>query len=518
MLRPACLASLLASACIEHPLAPVALKTTAQLESTFCVDEAPSVDVLLVIDDSASMGDTQHLLARGLARFGETYDDSARGPIDYRIAVTTTSVTNSWCDDDLQDGAFVDSSCRTRGDDLHVGATHESPAADMRELCLDACGFAELPIEPTSLGLGDTPRRRPWIEHIGLQRNFPDDVPAAAVLPCMGLVGVSGCTYEAPLEAAYLALARARDPSDAAYGFLRPDAALFILFITDEVDCSVPLEHAGIFDPAGSRELWAPGATEPTSAICWNAAMSCDRSVVPYACAEADEGPLHPLARYTELLAAIELDKQHASGTDAQRVFVHVLGGTPENVYELEDMRFGPGMDADREMAFGIAPGCMLDDADPATLDPLAHPPGRLRQIADLYAEDVPLHSLCSSEYATALACVPGVLDLTPACVVGCAADVDASTPELEVDCAMIEHAADGTTRTIPDCEGEVPPAGEDSCVRWTTGDDTREVCAATGTNVDYALVRPSRRAPGSCVEITCRASMRRLFDCPYSS
>lgn len=493
------------------------LKTAGQVEGMYCVEEAPAVDILLVVDDSASMADTQGLLARGLARFGEIYDAEDEQPIDFRIAVTTTSVTNPWCDDEAEDGALIDRSCWERGDDLHVGASHESAAADVRDTCLETCSFARLPIAPTSLGSDDPPKPRPWLEHIGVQRNFPEDVPASALLPCMGIVGVTGCTYESPLEAAYLALQRALDPKDPAYGFLRFDAALFILFITDEVDCSTRSEHMDIFDPEGDHELWAPGSREPTSAICWNAAMSCDRSTVPYECTETEDGPLHPLSRYQEQLRAIELDKQHAAVTDAQRVFVHVLGGIPEGGGSIENMRLGPSMDPVIERAFGIGPGCTWDDGDATTPDALAHPPGRLRVLADEYAEDVPLHSLCSLEYGTALACLPQYIDWTPDCISGCAADVDESTPELEVDCVMTEHAADGTTRMIPECDGMSPPLGEDTCVRWTTGDEARDECVeSTGTNVDYVLTRPTRRAPGTCVEITCRASQRRLVDCPY--
>lgn len=479
-----------------------------------CIDRAPAVDVLLVIDDSASMGDMQDLLAQGLARFGDVYDDDGWTPIDFRIAVTTTSVSQPWCEGDADDGAFIDRSCRERLDDFTALASHESSALEIGDACREACAYETLPITPTSSDAEDAPRRRPWLEHVGQRRNFPADVPAAELLPCMGMVGVGGCAYESPLEAAYLALQRTLDPDDPAHGFLRHDAALFVLFVTDEVDCSVKPEHTDVFDPAGDRAHWPPDAAEATSAICWNAAMRCAGTPEDYACAEADEGPLQPLSRYRDLLRAIDLDKQHAQSTDAQRVFVHVLGGTAASRHALDEMVFVPSTDPTLATAFGIAPGCTWTRGEPGDFA-TAYPPGRLRVLADEFAEEVPLFSLCTEDYGQALACVPGQLDTTAPCVAGCAADIDPATEELEVDCTAIEHAADGSALVLPECVDGEPPAGEDSCVEWLTDLDMRHECVEAGTNIDHRVLRPLRRAAGTCVEVTCVASRRRAFDCP---
>ena len=58
---------------------------------------------------------------------------------------------------------------------------------------------------------------------------------------CRSQVGVDGCTFEQPLEAALRALAPAPDGhgDDANQGFLREKSLLVVLLLTDEEDCSM---------------------------------------------------------------------------------------------------------------------------------------------------------------------------------------------------------------------------------------------------------------------------------------
>jgi hypothetical protein len=55
----------------------------------------------------------------------------------------------------------------------------------------------------------------------------------AGAFSCIAQLGPDGCGYEQSLEAMYRALDPAVNP-----GFIRDDAALAVLFITDEDDCS----------------------------------------------------------------------------------------------------------------------------------------------------------------------------------------------------------------------------------------------------------------------------------------
>jgi hypothetical protein len=89
---------------------------------------------------------------------------------------------------------------------------------------------------------------------------------------CLANLGIEGCAFEQQLEAMYKALA----PNDVAFtggsgghgdgfnaGFLRPDAVLAIIQVTDEEDCSVTDEGLTLFDPASSH----PGTWLPDSSV-----------------------------------------------------------------------------------------------------------------------------------------------------------------------------------------------------------------------------------------------------------
>lgn len=519
--RRAALVPLLAVACVDPVLSPAwPLESFQQIETQRCMAGPAAVDVLLVVDDSASMQDGLDRLAVNLRVWAAVYDgDRSTLPLDYRIAVTSTSVRGPWCDSPSEDGAFVDTSCRARQEGFVVDASAESEAADARAVCTSACALDVVPITPTRVAPDGELRPRPWIERDALVHNLEGGVTPMDALPCLGLVGLDGCRHESPLEAMRLALERTFDPRDPAFGFLRPHAALFILFVTDELDCSVSPEHAGAI---------ADAPVQP-SAICWNGGMRCTGPGDPYTdCTETtldDGGLMRPIEPYLEMLDVIELDKQHASTTDAQRVFVHVLGGVATHGAEPV---FAAADDPAIEAAFGIGPGCT--HGGDASAD-VAFPPGRIRVVTDAFAErDVGAFSICEEDYTAALACVPNAPTIQPSCVEGCVADLDPSTPEHEIDCVMTELVATSDTpRPVPPCLDPVPgassddpdawrleiPEGSDVCVRWRTGDELGDHCASRGYVVEYDVRYAEPRTEASCVTATCFASTRPAVDCP---
>jgi len=86
---------------------------------------------------------------------------------------------------------------------------------------------------------------------------------------CIAKLGTQGCGYEHSLESAR----RALDPqSNINPGFLRDDAFLAIVFITDEDDCSA--RNPQLFDPTQAA------LTDPlgplTSFRCFEFGITCD--------------------------------------------------------------------------------------------------------------------------------------------------------------------------------------------------------------------------------------------------
>jgi len=148
------------------------------------------VDLLFVIDNSGSMEHEQQNLA---ANFPELIAKLEQAQLDYRVGVVST---------DLGAGDYGLPSCEQAGGD--GGALQTDP----RE---PGC---PLPSDP-------------WIERDGQTTNVPDDDVAAA-FSCIAKLGISGCGFESQLESMYRAVDPQVNP-----GFLRDDAALAVVFITD---------------------------------------------------------------------------------------------------------------------------------------------------------------------------------------------------------------------------------------------------------------------------------------------
>jgi hypothetical protein len=150
------------------------------------------MDIVFVIDDSGSMEEEQSNLASNFPKFVSVLDAIKTGSgaqLDYRVAVTTTGKTYS----------------------------------------LSVLG---IPVPPEK---GDDGKFR---NNCGGPKRWLDRSEAAASFPCRARVGTNGPSEEMPLECMKLALVdRMADNTNA--GFLRDDALLAVVFLTDEDDCSI---------------------------------------------------------------------------------------------------------------------------------------------------------------------------------------------------------------------------------------------------------------------------------------
>lgn len=171
-------------------------------------EQCRKMDLIFVVDDSGSMAEEQQSLATNFPMFANvlnTYTLADGENLDYRAAITTTGVTANY--------------------------TIVLPAIPP---------FPEQRIAQSQAGADGKFRQncglpRPWLE-----RTDPD---MAQKFACAANVGTSGPAIEMPLRAAELAIAPATNP-----GFVRDDALLAIVMITDEDDCSrrtSPFETAG---------------------------------------------------------------------------------------------------------------------------------------------------------------------------------------------------------------------------------------------------------------------------------
>jgi hypothetical protein len=215
-------------ACYDAPVETPRPKTIQETKVRVAQNTKDKVDLLFLIDNSPSMAPKQAELKSRFPQLIQILQDFGKmNPADYHIGVVTSdlgagmyNINRGQCHPGgdgaiLQaKGAAADATCGTLGNGLSY--------IEYNQKVLDAMG------NPTS--------------------NLPPGQDLPTTFGCMASVGDLGCGFESQLEAVYKAL-HDQIPQNA--GFLRPDAILVVVWVTDEDDdCST--------DP--STDLWDTSA------------------------------------------------------------------------------------------------------------------------------------------------------------------------------------------------------------------------------------------------------------------
>jgi len=170
--------------------------TQARVVAQVLAAESSAVDMLFVIDDSRSMMDEQEQLGIWSSELFDVLSASGELP-DLHIGVVSSTVAI-----DTADATFP--GCESGGT-LHVGGAVLQRGRFIR----DVAGPA------------------------GRERNYSGTL--TETFAKMALVGDGGCGFEQPFKAARLVLSGNGAGSQ---DFLRDDALLLVVFVTDEDDCS----------------------------------------------------------------------------------------------------------------------------------------------------------------------------------------------------------------------------------------------------------------------------------------
>jgi len=544
------LAATTTTGCLEHPIKAVEYERFGEGGGVVQIEGNREVDVLFVIDNSGSMAEEQALLAANFQAFiGELDAVDA----NYRIGIVTTDNGNPRDPKaDFDGGDLRMSSCLDRlspdgvsGGDFIFGDFNAEFA------CSDHCGLSnsELELRPSA---GDPSSNelapRAWLEKLDGGTNLPDTVSVADAFQCFGPQGINGAGFEAPLESMYQALSKTESVGSLNAGFLRDDAHLAVIFITDEVDCSFNPDFTEIF--RDNTTFWSdPESPIPTSAVCWNAGTKCagpgpvfdgcepaDYDVDGGAAATADDAVLLPMDRYAGLLEMI----QERKAAD-RKVMVAAIAGVPVGFGDGAAIPYAHSDDPDEQEEFGIGAGCSfnLDDADPSN-DSLARPPVRLRELASSFPIDAEggagLYSICQDDYTGALQDIGEQIKarLRPACIASCIKDVDPETPTLEASCTIQQIVEGRDAEDLVKCEAKggewVVPAGAKVCYALLTDDagltaETLDdmsvdeesgefVCAASG-NAELKILRSGPPPSGAVISATCETESNKSTFCP---
>lgn len=162
---------------------------------TYLQEAASKIDVLWVVDNSGSMAPRQENLARNFSAF---INEFTRNSIDYRIAITTTDIFK-------EAGHFVGTP------KILTPTTPNVVTAFANSIKVGING------SPYEVGL----------DAAKLSIDLQAQANAAAVLQCKGACPSSG-----------RAQCEAKCETDTVFQFLRRDAYLYLIFVTDEEDRS----------------------------------------------------------------------------------------------------------------------------------------------------------------------------------------------------------------------------------------------------------------------------------------
>jgi hypothetical protein len=307
------------------------------------------VDLLFVVDSSGSMSEEQStLVSQMVVAMRELIapdDPDALAVDDLHVGVISA---------DMGTHGYVIQTC-----------TAEQPG-DFGELTTTGRGdWCESTYLAPDCGGGECR----WLAHTP---EFPDDGRVPGDLPiwddfaCIAALGTGGCGFEQPLEASYRALVENSRPGMVNEGFLRDDALLAVVYVTDEDDCSTP--NPEMFNP--SRDDLGP---------------------LNVRCVLAED-ELYPVERYREAFVALK-------GGRAERVVVAAIAGVPI------DGRWEPGDPLERLRD--------LREINPSNPNELvvscdtgmgvAFPPARIVELVYGFGSSGYLASICRDDWTSAL-------------------------------------------------------------------------------------------------------------------
>ena len=279
-----------------------------------------ALDVLFIVDDSNSMAPEQQALTAAFPTFVNALEAAVGYRPDLHLGVVTTSIAIT------QFPGSTD--CREIGFD---GALQPGPGGTS---CLQG---------------SDAFLRDVAVPGAGRNVNYAGTLDAA--FACMASVGTAGCGFEQPLEV----LRRALDGSVARNaGFLRPDAALAVIILSDEDDCSVSNQElfSTTNDTLGPR----------TSFRCFEYGVRCNpddpRSVgAKTGCVSRDDSPyVARVSSYVDFLRALR---------SPERLYVSVLAG-PATLPATVSVGIAPRTANSPELLSACAVTTSGIDADPA--------------------------------------------------------------------------------------------------------------------------------------------------------
>jgi hypothetical protein len=361
------------------------------------IDNPPVIgqdlDLLFVVDNSETMGGRQLALTHSFDKLMTHLEFAGGGVPNLHVAVVST---------DMGVGDNPISGCNFAGDD---GKFQGTPRL------LDC----PAPEDAFLRDYGDGDQR---------STNFGDGDRSAA-FACISTLGTDGCGFEQPLRAMRRALDGSNPAND---GFLRADAVLGIVFLTDEDDCSVFDSNMFMPDEHGEVDKYR----------CFANGVTCSDDVRSRftGCKSNPYSDFMPhVGDYADFVSGLKFD--------SDSIVVTGMMGDSSMVEVAVSVDDKPQ----------LIPVCVEDGAP-------TYPAVRLQHFIDESTDRGEIAPLCGEQPLDALSETARQLrkSLGTLCLDGDLFDVDADEPGLQIDCIVYDLAPDGSRSEIPECDDPYRP------------------------------------------------------------
>jgi hypothetical protein len=387
-------------ACNSHPLESPDPLPDQQTDDFFAINPVRDVDLLFVIDNSGSTDNKQANFIRNFPAFITALNDIQGGLPNVRIAVVSSDLgsggvmTSNMCNGHGQGAAFITTS---------VGGM--------------PCGITTA---------------EQWIT--------PNNVPPgqiAAVFQCMANRGSQGCGYEHQLQAANQALHPRPDWNPMNEGFLRPDAYLAIIFLTDEDDCSGPDNAADFFGGASPAGFIDNSRCAAAGHICNNVPVMPATLGMPF------DQPLtvcaaNPMPTGLFPVQQIVNDVLALKPGHPEKFIVAAIAGWPP-----------PGQEANARYRLTGTPSAI---AQVCTQAGGGTPALRIKAFLDSFKNNT-LQTVCQDNFAGALTTIGTLVGTVVGnpCLSAPLVDTDMAAAGLQADCVVEDKLGDMRT-ALPSC------------------------------------------------------------------
>jgi hypothetical protein len=434
-------------ACNSHPLeAPIPLPEQ-QNDQYYEVNPIRDVDILFMVDNSPSMQQEQENLGRNFPAFIDELRKIPGGLPSVHIGIISSDLGAG--STPLQGGCG-----RVAGD---RGILQVKPG----------CG-----LNATDKFLISTPNGTP-----NPTVNFMGDL--GTVFSCMAKLGTSGCGYEHQLQSSRVALYEQITPDNK--GFIRENAYLALIYITDEDDCSAEIGSDLFTDDMKFAGTSSSFRCAQVGHLCKGMEPPINEFSAPLTDCDSNEA-----GRLISVQAMVESIKKVKRNPD-QQILVSGIFGWPNNTTGAE-YRYVKGRD-------GIDYGSICQSANGDATAAL-----RMKKFVDSFKENGSFFSICQDDFRPAMKQIGEKLaaKLGNPCITAPLVDIKPAEAGVQADCQVID-AEPGDNGAAPKLT-PLPPCGSGAMPCWKLAADTS--CGDSGFKID--VQRSVLPKPGTQQAIKC--------------